>query len=196
VPLGPDDPQLSECNCTTSTCGAGIAHAGRAVVEALRPIAIVTGPQAVDAGSTVHLSGLASRGADGRTIVSHEWALVAGDTALASTMGGETSFVAPGSSSDLVVRLTVTDDLGRVDSTDVRIAVGGGAPAPVPPTSPAPPQPAGAGGGGGGGGGAAGISAALLLLVAGAARLRHRRRDLRRRRDRCEGRSPSGHGAT
>ena len=31
VPAGPNDLQTSECNCTTSTCGAGMANAARAL---------------------------------------------------------------------------------------------------------------------------------------------------------------------
>ena len=44
IPDGPLDQQLTECNCTTSTCGAGLAHAAGAVAAALRPVAVVSAP--------------------------------------------------------------------------------------------------------------------------------------------------------
>jgi len=165
VPAHPDEQQLSECNCTTATCGAGLAHAPGAVAAALRPIARVSGPTAVDPGQTVNLSGRGSVGADGRTVSSHAWTLVRGSTSLSAASGSETSFVAPGTSGEVVVRLTVTDDAGRSDSVDVNVRVG----------NPTPPPPGFGSGGSGGGGGSPDLpTLALLVLVAGLAALRRR----------------------
>jgi serine protease len=147
VPSGPDDLQLSECNCTTSTCGAGMANAAAAAVAALRPIAVVSAPVTASAGATVNLSGADSRGANGRTIASHAWSLVGGTTSLSALAGSQTSFVAPGISGDVVVRLAVTDDQGRTDSVDATVRISGTSPPPPPP----PSEPGNTGRSGGGG---------------------------------------------
>src|SRR5581483_8639202 len=55
VPAGSTDLQTSECNCTTQTCGAGMAHAPSAVKAALRPIAALAVPSSVSAGQNVTL---------------------------------------------------------------------------------------------------------------------------------------------
>src|SRR5262249_6377226 len=47
VPASSSDVQDSECNCTTSTCGAGMADASLAVKAAVRPIAAISVPAAV-----------------------------------------------------------------------------------------------------------------------------------------------------
>ncbi len=96
VPQTSDDEQLSECNCTTATCGAGMANARAAVADALRPMAVVSAPSVANAGDTVELTGVASLGANDRTIVSYEWTLVSGATSLTASTGSQTSFVAPG----------------------------------------------------------------------------------------------------
>ena len=176
VPLGSGDAQLAECNCTTTTCGAGIVHAARAVQEALRPLAVIAAPAAADPGATVVLRADGSATADGRPVERSEWSLVSGATSLTALAGAETSFVAPASGS-VVVRLVVTDEAGRRDAVDARVTVSGSTsppPAPPPP-GPAPTQPVPGGGGGGSGGGS--FDAALLgVLLASVAGLRRRRR--------------------
>jgi serine protease len=152
LPESPTDLQLSECNCTTQTCGAGLAHAPGAVEAALRPVALVTAPSTAAAGATVTLTGTGSLGADGRTISGYEWSLVSGATSLSAVAGGQTSFVAPAAGTTVVVRLTVTDDAGQRDSTDATVQVASAPPAPPPAPPPPTPNPGGLSGGGGGGG--------------------------------------------
>jgi serine protease len=169
VPLSDADTQLSECNCTTATCGAGMVNAPGAVAAALRPIAVMAGPSSADAGSTVSLSGAGSLGADGRTITSYAWSLVSGSTSLSALAGPTTSFVAPTFSGDVVVRLTVTDDAGRTDAVTTAVRIAG-------PSAPPPivvPPPIGGGGGGGGGG----RTDVLLLVLAVLLGLRSTRRE-------------------
>lgn len=152
IPGSSTDPQLSECNCTSSTCGAGLAHAPGAVAAALRPVAVVSAPSSAGPGETVVLTGSGSLGSDGRTITGYEWSLVSGATSLSALTGSQTSFVAPGSSTNVVVRLTVTDDEGQIDSADTVVQVGATIPtAPAPPAPPAPtPSPGSLSKGGGG----------------------------------------------
>jgi serine protease len=155
LPESSTDLQLSECNCTTQTCGAGLAHAPGAVEAALRPVAVVSAPSTAAAGATVALAGTGSLGADGRTIGGYEWSIVSGATALSALTGGQTSFVAPAGGTTVVVRLTVVDDAGRRDSTDATVQVLGTTPTPPPAPPPAPPLPTPDPGGlsrGGGGG--------------------------------------------
>jgi serine protease len=117
VPAGPNDVQVSECNCTASTCGAGMANASGAVLAALRPIAAVVTPNTVSPGQAVALSAAGSMAADGHTIASYAWL----GTSLASApdQPGVTA-VAPTSGSTLVC-VTVTDDAGRQDTAVVSV---------------------------------------------------------------------------
>jgi serine protease len=175
VPESPTDLQLSECNCTTQTCGAGLAHAPGAVEAALRPVAVVTAPSTVEAGATVVLAGGGSLGADGRSISGYEWSLVSGATSLSALTGSQTSFVAPAAGTTVTVRLTVTDDAGQRDSTDATVQVAGTTPTPPPAPPPPTPNPGGLSGGGGGGGGPF-DPLALVLASALSWRLRRLRR--------------------
>jgi serine protease len=165
VPVDSSDTQLAECNCTTETCGAGLADAAGAVADARRPIATVAAPSAVDAGATVVLDGAGSVGANGRTVSSYAWTLVSGATSLSAESGNRTTFVSPGASDTVVVRLTVTDDLGLTDSADATISVAGGTTAPAPTPVPTPPADTIGKVSGGGGGGAIDPQALLLLLA-------------------------------
>jgi hypothetical protein len=89
---------------------------------------------------------------------------VAGATpALAEPSQPLTTLQATGPSR-FTLRLTVTDDLGAQDATDVAVATSEPLPPPEPPPS-APPAPRSGGGGGGGA-----PSLLLLALLFGAAR--------------------------
>jgi serine protease len=164
IPESSADLQLSECNCTTSTCGAGLANAPGAVDAALRPVAVVSAPSTAGAGQTVVLAGGGSLGADGRTIGGYEWTLVSGATSLSAVTGSQTSFVAPDAGTSVVVRLTVTDDAGRRDSTDATVQVASPTPPPAPPLP--TPDPGGLSGGGGGGGPFDPLALALAAALA------------------------------
>jgi serine protease len=144
-------PQLAECNCTTQTCGAGMVSAPGAVAAALRPIASISAPPTVSAGITVTITGSPSRAADGRTIASYEWAVLSGSVSLSANSGEQTSFTSPAGGGTVIVRLTVTDDLGRVDTADATVRAD---------VSPSLPRPSIGGGGGGGR-----VDALWLLLV-------------------------------
>jgi hypothetical protein len=155
-----------------------MANARAAVADALRPMAVVSAPSVANAGDTVEVTGAASLGANDRTIVSYEWTLVGGATSLTASTGSQTSFVAPGTDGEIVLRLTVTDDQGRSDTTDATIRVVNGSPEPPPAPPPAPspappitvPDPFSTRQGGGGGGRVDGPLLALLLALAACAR--------------------------
>ena len=92
-----------------------------------------------------------------------------GATSLTALAGNQTSFVAPGTGGDVVVRLTVTDDLGRTDSIDAAVRINGMAPPPPPPPSRDP------GGSSGGGGAADPLTLLLVPFIAGLAARRRKR---------------------
>jgi serine protease len=142
------DPSTGQCNCTGSTCGAGIADAVQSVAEARRPIARIAAPASTSPGTTVTLDGTPSAAARSRTISAWNWTVASGPagTVIANPTLPVASVVAP-SGATAVVRLTVTDDQGRTDATS--LTVGG--------TS---------SGGGGGGGGGDWLVAGLLLGLA------------------------------
>jgi serine protease len=119
IPASSADVQAVECNCTTQTCGAGMANAPGALKAALRPITAVAVPAMVAAGQNVTLSGTGSAAACGHTIVGYAWTNVGNSTnAIQGANTASATVVAPASGS-FTVRLTVTDDAGRTDTADV-----------------------------------------------------------------------------
>jgi serine protease len=117
-PMCPTTNSNSECSCTTSTCGAGMANAENSIKDALRPIAVLTAPPPpVTSGQNVTLSGVGSTVADGHTVATYLWTVVTGTASLTSTDQITTSLVAPNTGT-LDVRFTITDDAGRQDSKD------------------------------------------------------------------------------
>jgi serine protease len=116
VPASSTDLQTAECNCTTTTCGAGMANAPGAIKAALRPIAAVAVPATVSAGQNVSLVGTGSAAACGHTITTYAWSNVANGANTATA-----TVVAPATGS-VTVKLTVTDDAGRQDTADVVVS--------------------------------------------------------------------------
>lgn len=152
VPTGGTDLQTSECNCTTTTCGAGMAHAPGSIAAAARPVAAVTLPAAVVAGQDLTLRG-AGGPACGRSIASYAWSVVgvAGGATTPGLSGASSAIVtvaAPTGTGTYTLRLTVTDDAGRQDSADVTVAAAAatsaapaalaGAACPAPLAAPSP----------------------------------------------------------
>jgi serine protease len=199
VPLNDQDIQLVQCLCTTSTCGAGMANAATSLEAADRPIAAVRLPVNIAAGQNVTLNASGSAAACERTIASYLWTVVSPVTNPPAIAGADTStatVIAP-SSGAITLRLTVTDNLNRIDTAEVNVepsratsaapASAGNAPCATPVTSgptptptsstPAPspdPSPASRGGGGGGGG-SLGLMPLFLLVVLCLGRSRRRR---------------------
>ncbi|MEQ1801611.1 MAG: S8 family serine peptidase [Gammaproteobacteria bacterium] len=148
------DAATGQCNCTTSTCGAGIADAPGALAEALRPMARIVKPGGSGAGQNVTLNGSSSAAARNRTVSSYAWTGVSGSPAFVGAVNGASATVAVPDSGQVTVRLTVTDDLGRTDARDETL---GAAP-----------------GGGGGGGAFDPLALLALALLLGRPRSRQR----------------------
>jgi serine protease len=156
-----------ECNCTVSTCGAGLADAAGAVREASRPIAAVAVGGAGSAGGTITIDASGSAAACGASVASYAWSILPGATApgppaLSASSGTSTSLVAP-TAGTLTVELVVTDAAGLTDTATVALTPNSAttaAPAragnkacpvavvPVLVVTPPPAAPAASGGGG------------------------------------------------
>jgi serine protease len=118
VPLSAGDVQNAECNCTTATCGAGMANATGALEAARRPIAIVTTSGTFTLGGKVTLSGLESMAAAGRSVVAYQWSLQCG-TGTFTAADPAVALVDVPANDSFTLRLAVTDDAGRTDRADV-----------------------------------------------------------------------------
>jgi serine protease len=196
VPVNAQDFQSAQCLCTTSTCGAGMANAAGSVEAAERPIAALTHPAIVSAGQNVSLNASASAAACGRTVAAFAWTVIEPVVNSPSITGADTStatVIAP-SSGSVTLRVTVTDNLGRIDAADAVITSNGvtssapasagtapcaspvtsgptpvaSVPNPTPTPTPDPPR-------GGGGGGSLGLTTLFLLGVMSAGTVRRRR---------------------
>ncbi len=115
------DSATGQCNCTTSTCGAGMADAPGALAEALRPMARIAAPGGSGAGQNVTLDGSASDAASGRTLSSYSWSAVSGSPVFLGPTTGATAAVAVPPTGLVMVRLQVTDDAGRTDAQEVAL---------------------------------------------------------------------------
>jgi serine protease len=185
VPTGPNDLQGTECNCTTATCGAGLANALGAVQAALRPIAAVAVPASVSAGQDVQLSASGSGAACGRTISSYTWSIASGSGVIAGNPTPSTAVVVAPASGSFTVRVVVTDDAGRSDSADVLVtsttaltaapANAGSTACLAAIAAPVPPALVTPSGGGGGGGGTGWFDVVAVLALLGFARARRAR---------------------
>jgi serine protease len=184
VPASSSDLQTSECNCTTSVCGAGMANAHGAVLEALRPIAAVALPATVTAGANVTLDGSGSAAACHASIGTYQWTVVqptSNPPTIQNANMAQASVVAPSAPTTYTLMLTVTDDGGRTDSAQVIVtssSASTAAPARAgnnaclaaisytvpPPTSGGASAPSSGGGGGG-----LDVLSVLALALAGLA---------------------------
>ena len=136
VPTGPADVQSTECSCTTSTCGAGMANAAGAVTAALRPIAAIAISSTITPGGNVTLQSGGSAAACGRSVASHAWTVVSSSGAPPGIVGANTAtvmVVAPATGTT-TLRLTVTDNLGRQDTADITLS-SNSASTTAPPTA-------------------------------------------------------------
>ena len=184
VPTGANDVQTNECSCTTQTCGAGMANANAAVLEALRPIAAVKVAGTVQAGSPLTLDASASAAACHASIASFAWTVTqptSNPPVIQNANSARASIDAPMAPNTYTLMLTVTDNQGRMDTATVVItssavqttapmAAGSSAcPAAVAYSVSPPSSGAGTSGGSSGhGGGGGGLDRLTLIFLAAA----------------------------
>lgn len=181
VPVSENDLQTGECNCTTETCGAGMANADGAVEEALRPIAAISASGRYSSASTVLLDGSGSAAACNASLASWHWSVVQPLTnppSIANANGPHASIVAPAAPASYTLELTVTDNFGRTDSATLVVestvattsapSLAGAHPclAAVDFSVASPQSASGASSGGGGGGGGGALDPLSLTLLA------------------------------
>ena len=168
-----------------------MVDATNSVFAAARPIAAISRPASVSPGQNVKLNASASAAACGRSVSSFAWTVVSPTINPPAVVGANTataSVIAPTSGS-ITLRVTVTDDQGRVDAAEVVVEpnrttsaapavrrqcrlrdpgdFGSDArcvPTTPPPPSPPPPSP-GSGGGSRGGGGGGSLEFVTLILL-------------------------------
>jgi serine protease len=187
VPTNPTDIQTAECVCTTSTCGTGMLDAAAAIAEGLRPVVDISLPVAVMSGQPASLDGSSSIAACNRTITTFAWSVAPSSPVSPPITGADQPQItvdAPTSGS-VILRLTITDNMGAQDFADVTLTStsasttalaplpGNACPTPVTVQQVPPPGGGGGGGSSGGGGGGGALAIELLALVhLGARRLR------------------------
>lgn len=121
VPASSSDIQQSQCNCTTSTCGAGMLNAYNAVLASQKPIINISGPTALSVGQSITLDGTESAAADSNALT-YAWSVKSGGATLA-TANQSTAVVTASAAGTAVISLSVTDDLGNVSSQDWTLTI-------------------------------------------------------------------------
>jgi serine protease len=112
------DASTDECSCPPSgQCGSGMANALSAVQAAEQPIAAVSLPATITAGSAATFDAGGSAAACNRTIVSYAWKATGG-VSIASGANAAQASILPGSGT---VTLTVTDSAGATDTATIAV---------------------------------------------------------------------------
>lgn len=144
-PLDASDLQTSECNCTTTVCGAGMLNTGEAVAAARKPFAVLKTTGDVTSDSTISLDATDSFAADGHVLTSYAWSIdnVTGVAPLIASPAQPTTTLQLKGAASFTLKLTIGDESGSQDSVQHALST------PSQPATPAAP-PARSGGGGGG----------------------------------------------
>jgi serine protease len=123
VPTCPSVSSSGECNCTTTTCGAGMANALGAVNQALRPIAAVRLPASVNAGTNATFDASGSAAACSHLVAAYAWSVLppGNPASIVSATNTASVTVTPPASASFVLHVVVTDDQGLTDAADVTV---------------------------------------------------------------------------
>ena len=123
------------CDCTNTTCGAGLLDANTSVQLATGPAVVIKPVGEVEPGTVITLDGSQSVPIPGRSIVSYQWVQVSGPPVVLSSASSAVAKATLVVQDSHVFSLTVVDNFGRTGEDTVRAVA----------AMPAPP----AGGGGG-----------------------------------------------
>lgn len=141
-----------QCNCTTTTCGAGMLNTAAAVTLALEPTAGISVSAAAVVNTAITLTA-----ASDVSPVSWQWSQISGPASgsFGSPAAASTTFTAT-SAGSYTIRLTITDAAGHTASADTLITVAS--------------APSSGGGGGGGATDLASLTGILALALFAATR--------------------------
>lgn len=151
-------PGAGVCNCTPTTCGAGLLDANTSVQLATGPAVVIRPVSDVEPGAVITLDGSPSVAIPGANIVSYQWVQVSGPPVAISSANSAAAQATLVAENSYVFSLTAVDNFGRKGEDTVRAV------AAMPPRS--------------GGGGSAGQLWGLSLwawVMAVALCQRHRR---------------------
>jgi serine protease len=120
LPVCPNlDSTTDECACPASgQCGTGMANALSAVQAAQQPIAAVSLPATISAGTTAVFNASGSAASCNRSIVSYAWT-ASGGISIASGANAAQVSILPGNGT---LTLTVTDSAGASDTATVAVS--------------------------------------------------------------------------
>ncbi len=130
--VAPSAAVQDECNCTTSTCGAGLLDAAAAVTAAAAGSAttasVAPSATTVTAGTSVTFNGTGSTASNGHTISTYQWTFTSnsvGATFSGAVTGSSATVVTPvaAASGSYTVKLVVTDSVGVSANTTVTVNV-------------------------------------------------------------------------
>jgi serine protease len=128
--------QTQPCICTTQVCGAGMLDAGAAVLQALRPVALVS---VYRTGGRYTLDARASAAATpgSRMLVNYAWSVAytsedAGTPGISGANQAVASVPIP-VRGNVTLQLTITDNLGSTDTTYAMLNATSGSSASPPP---------------------------------------------------------------
>lgn len=128
LPYCPDSPttyaNVGQCNCTKTTCGAGLLSAQAAVAAAMPPQAAITALDPLSSNSLVRLDGSSSSASPGQSIVAWHWELVSAPAGASLTsFDSVTTSLQTTEAGTYVVSLTVTDSFGTTGTTQTSLDV-------------------------------------------------------------------------
>lgn len=110
------------CNCTTTTCGAGLLDAERALALATGPAAVIAGPSSVEPGASITLDGSGSAAIPGSDIVAYAWTQIDGPAiGLQNPQDPLIQLTLTGQPATYVFRLQVTDSEGRTGEDTLEV---------------------------------------------------------------------------
>ena len=110
------------CVCNTSVCGAGMLNPLGAVQAAAAPAAVIAPVGTSTPGTIVSLDGSNSAAVGTPTISAYNWTVVQGaGLSIASSTAALTPMQLPSTPGIFIVKLVVTDSLGRTGEVQLRI---------------------------------------------------------------------------
>ncbi|WP_320421307.1 S8 family serine peptidase [Roseateles agri] len=140
----PTSATQDECYCTTSTCGAGMLDAAKAVALAQSAgsgtVTATASPTTVKAGATATLSAASSL-SSGVTAASTAWTIVSGPATITSGASASTATITTNGVGTVVAQATVTDNLGFTHSGQATITVSAADPSGTISVSPSTASP-------------------------------------------------------